>query len=360
MRSVNIPYDARLDHLRAGAALLVFLYHTFHVLYGHWQPYPQAFLAGWLTEGHSGVGLFFVLSGFLFTRIAQAAPAIRWGAFMKNRLLRIFPLFVVMFVVATSIGRDEFRPADLLYLLTSNLGNAPTSNSFMTGAAWTISIEFSFYMLFPFLARFALQYGIGWLARLILLWLLLRCGAYFFSAQSTHMYYSTLLGRFDQFLVGMAAALVARRVPMLREQRLHGIWCVVAAALVVALLGLLARHASYQLPQPKQPIWAVWGLVEALMWSGVIVAYTSWRGAVEGALDRFLRMIGESSYSLYLWHGIVLYLFAKCAGVAFEAVNWRIGMCAAIVVLLPLCLLVARLSYTTIERPWLLMRSRYH
>jgi len=360
MRSVNIQYDARLDHLRAGAALLVFLYHTFHVLYGHWQPYPHAFMAGWLAEGHSGVGLFFVLSGFLFMRIAQAAPAIRWGAFMKNRLLRIFPLFVVMFVVATSIGRDDFRPADLLYLLASNLGTAPTSNSFMTGAAWTISIEFSFYMVFPFLARFAIQHGIGWLLRLIALWLLLRCGAYFFSAQSTHMYYSTLLGRFDQFLVGMAAALVARRVPILRERRLHGIWCIVAAALVVVLLGLLARHASYQLPQPKQPVWAVWGLVEALMWGIVIVVYTSWRGAVEGALDTFLRMVGESSYSLYLWHGVVLYLFAKCAGAAFEAVNWRIGMCAAILVLLPLCLLVARLSYTTIERPWLLMRSRYH
>jgi peptidoglycan/LPS O-acetylase OafA/YrhL len=158
----------------------------------------------------------------------------------------------------------------------------------------------------------------------------------------------------------MASALLVRRVSVLRERRLYGIWCIVAVALVVVLLGLVARHASHQLREPKQPVLAVWGLIEALIWRIAIVAYTSWRGSVEEVLGMFLGMVGESSYSLYLWHGVVLYLFAKLTGATFDAVNWRIGMCAATLILLPLCLLVARLSYSTIERPWLLMRSRYH
>jgi peptidoglycan/LPS O-acetylase OafA/YrhL len=115
MRSSNIQYDPRLDHLRAGAALLLFLYHSFHIFYGHWQAFPQTFLAGWLVEGHSGVALFFVLSGFLFMRIALDSPTIRWAGFMRNRVLRIFPLFVVIFVVTTSVDRNAFRPADILY-----------------------------------------------------------------------------------------------------------------------------------------------------------------------------------------------------------------------------------------------------
>jgi peptidoglycan/LPS O-acetylase OafA/YrhL len=360
MRSANISYNPRLDHLRAGAALLVFLYHTFHVFYGHWHAYPHAFLSGWLVEGHSGVGLFFVLSGYLFMSIAIVAPNIEWRGFMRNRVLRIFPLFVVMFVVAISVGRDTFRPADILYLLFSNLGDAPTSNSFITGAAWTISIEFSFYMVFPFLGRFAIQYGIGWLARLIALWLLLRCGAYFVTAQATHMYYSTLLGRFDQFLIGMVCAMLVQRTPVLRERRLPGIWFIAAVALAVVMLGLLARHASYQLPQPRQPVWAVWGVLEALMWGGVIVAYSSWRGGLPERVSALLTAVGEVSYSFYLLHGIVLFLFARFTLPLFAALDWRIGLAAATMILLPLCLAVARLSYVTIERPWLLMRGRYH
>jgi peptidoglycan/LPS O-acetylase OafA/YrhL len=360
MRSANVPYDPRLDHLRAGAALLVFLYHTFNVFYGHWHAYPNAFLAGWLVEGHSGVGLFFVLSGYLFMNIAIAAPGIQWCGFMRNRLLRIFPLFVVMFVVATSVGRDAFRPGDFLYLLFSNLGEAPTSNSFITGGAWTISIEFSFYMVFPFLGRFAIQYGIGWLVRLIGLWLLLRCGAYFVTAQSTHMYYSTLLGRFDQFLIGMACAMFVQRTPVLRERRLRGVWSIAALALAVTMLGLLARHASYQLPQPKQPVWAVWGVLEAMMWGGVIAAYSSWRGALPGWISARLSAAGEVSYSFYLLHGLVLFLFAHFTEPFFARLDWHLGLAAVTLVLLPLSLAVARLSYVTIERPWLLMRGRYH
>jgi len=359
MRSSNIQYDPKLDHLRAGAALLVFLYHTYHVFYGHWQAAPHAALAGWIVEGHSGVALFFVLSGFLFMRIAIAVPEIHWRGFMRNRLLRIFPLFVVMFVVATSVGRDDFRPADILYLLFSNLGQAPTSNSFITGAAWTISIEFSFYMVFPFLGRFALQYGPTWILRLIVLWILLRCGAYFVTAQSTHMYYSTLLGRFDQFLIGMLAAMLAQRLPVLRERRLPGAWIIASLLLVMLMLGLLARHASYQLPQPKQAIWAIWGVLEALMWGCVIVAYTSWRGSLFNFMSTALSKMGEISYSFYLWHTLVIFLFAQMAQPYLEKLNWHLGLPLAVLILLPLVLAVAWLSYVTIERPWLLMRRKY-
>ncbi|MFX1695503.1 acyltransferase family protein [Paraburkholderia sp. A1RO-5L] len=360
MRSVNFSYDPRLDQLRGGAALLVFLYHGFHVFYGHWHAFPNAFWAGWLVEGHTGVGLFFVLSGFLFMNIALAAPNIEWTPFMRNRVLRIFPLFVVIFVVATSVGRDAFHPADVLYLLFSNLGEAPTSNSFITGAAWSISIEFTFYMVFPFLARFAIQYGAGWLIRLIALWLLLRCGAYFVTDQATHMYYSTLLGRFDQFLIGMLCAMLVKRMPVLRERQLSASWLLAATTATILILGLLASKASYQLPQPKQPVWAVWGTLEALMWGAVVITYSCWRGSPPKLPAAFLSRLGEVSYSFYLLHGVVLVIFAHFTLPFFEKLNWRVGMCLLLLTLLPLCLAVARLSYRVIERPWLQMRARYH
>jgi peptidoglycan/LPS O-acetylase OafA/YrhL len=144
MKSLNIPYNPRIDQLRWLAATIVFLFH-FHQ---EWRVLGGQGLAspwwGLVTEGHTGVGLFFTLSGFLFMQIALHQQQIVYSDFMRNRFLRIFPLFFTIFLVATSIGRDKFKPEDILYLLTTNLGLAPTSGSVITGAAWCISLEFMF------------------------------------------------------------------------------------------------------------------------------------------------------------------------------------------------------------------------
>src|SRR5206468_9108497 len=141
-------------------------------------PALQTQWAALITEGHTGVGLFFTLSGFLFMQIALHQKTIVYGDFLRNRVLRIFPLFFTIFLVATSIGRDNFQPQDLLYLFATNLGHAPTSGTVVTGAAWTISLEFLFYLVFPFLARFALERGPRYLAGLLVLMVFFKLAAY--------------------------------------------------------------------------------------------------------------------------------------------------------------------------------------
>lgn len=178
MKSHNLAYIPALDHLRLLAALLVLVFHTFHLYFGLWQPAPYAAALGLVTEGHTGVALFFVLSGFLFMTIALQSERIDYGAFMRNRFLRIFPLFLFFFFIAISVGRDAFRAGDVLYVFFSNLGQAPTSGSFITGAAWTISVEFTFYLVFPFLARFVRAEGAAYLLRLIALMALVKLAAW--------------------------------------------------------------------------------------------------------------------------------------------------------------------------------------
>ena len=73
--------------------------------------------------------------------------------------------------------RDVFRAPDVLYVLFSNIGKPPTSEHFITGAAWTISVEFTFYLVFPFLARFVRAEGVGYLLRLIALMALVKLAA---------------------------------------------------------------------------------------------------------------------------------------------------------------------------------------
>jgi len=55
----------------------------------------------------------------------------------------------------------------------------------------------------------------------------------------------------------------------------------------------------------------------------------------------------------------VIFLFAQMAQPYLEKLNWHLGLPLAVLILLPLVLAVAWLSYVTIERPWLLMRRKY-
>ena len=356
-RASNLDWNPRLAHLRGTAALLVLAFHVFHTFHGQWRPFPHASGLGWLVEGHTGVSLFFVLSGYLFMTIAQKADGvIGYLEFMRNRVLRIFPLFVVVFFVAISISRDGFRPQDALYLVFSNLGDAPTSKQFMTGAAWTISVEFTFYLVFPFVARFALAQGPGYLVRLIGLLFLLKLGAYLVSERPTHMIYSTLLGRLDQFLVGMLAAQLAANYKL---RAISGAWVLAAVAVMWALLEWQMRRASFFLPQPRQLFWLFWPTLEALGWAAVICTYVNWRGVVWARLGAVLERAGEISYSLYLWHGLVVYLVSKLVDGRNLTGSAIVNTAVAGLLVLLLSWWVAAMSYRTIELPFLGLRRRY-
>lgn len=358
MKSHNIDHIPALDHLRLLAALVVFAFHVFHFYFGLWQPAPYAAAAGLVVEGHTGVSLFFVLSGFLFMCIAWQGGNIAYGAFIRNRFLRIFPLFVFFFVMAISIGRDQFRAADVLYLFFSNIGLAPTSGSFITGAAWTISVEFTFYLVFPFLARFTLQEGPGYLLRLIALLALVKLAAYGVSERPTHMFYSTLVGRFDQFLWGMWAAVLWQQHRAWFE-RWGRVLLPVALVLVWAATTWQARHASYFAPEPRQAAWIYWGTIEAWVWAGVVLGYLGARIRWPAPLARALGMGGQWSYSFYLWHGLLLYVLHRHVGVLAPSGIVAVDALANFALALPLALGLAALSYHTIERPFLKLRGQY-
>lgn len=358
MQSKNFPYNARLDHLRFLAAMLVFVFHMFHYLYHGWQPASERPWLGVVSEGHTGVALFFTLSGFLFMQIALHVRQIDYRAFVRNRLLRIFPLFLVIFFTAISMARDAFRAQDVFYLAFSNLGLAPTSSSFITGASWTISLEFTFYLVFPFLARFAMQRGVRYLLSLLLLLLLIKLAAFGIVEKSTHMYYSTLIGRFDQFVIGMLAAMLfaswrerlsAWRLPLL----------LLAALWVFTNSFVQAKYASYFLAQPKQSFWVVWSMLESAGWASFIVAWLNAAVRLPAWLDRLMCRGGEISYSFYLLHGLVLYLVHQHFGQIVLTGKVLVDGALNLAVYLPLCWAVAALSYHTIEKPFLELRHKY-
>jgi peptidoglycan/LPS O-acetylase OafA/YrhL len=357
MQSLNIAYNPRIDQLRWLAATIVFLFHfqlEYRGLGGAGLASPWAAL---VTEGHTGVGLFFTLSGFLFMQIALHQKTIVYGDFIRNRFLRIFPLFFTIFLLATSIGRDKFQPQDLLYLFATNLGLAPTSGTVVTGAAWTISVEFLFYLVFPFFARFAMERGVRYLGSLLVLMAFFKVAAYTVNDNSTLMYFCTFVGRFDQFLIGMAAAMLFRRhQPLLH--RFAPLLLLASAALVLFDTGLMHTVAPFG-AAPKSSFWIFWSLLESAGWACFIVAWVAFQPRLPGAVERALCHGGRVSFSFYLLHMALLHVLAVKVGLVHPTgVAW---LDAAIMLVLAygLTWALSTLSYNTIEEPFLRMRRRY-
>jgi len=242
MRSRNIEYLPGVDHLRAFASILIVVYHTVQFVFakltsggpplpGQRVPVSNPFEA-LIVEGHTAVSLFMVLSGFVFT-FGVIGREIHTGSFLRNRLLRIYPLFIFLIAVGTAVHPRAVR-LDSLGLTLLGLANLPGSLQlgYISAMFWTVALECQFYLLFPLLLSLANRYG----PRILVLWIVLavvfRGLGYALGAQMAPLTYTSLLGRIDAFLLGMLAAMVLRsgRVP-------ERVWLLL---LLPSLLGMVA------------------------------------------------------------------------------------------------------------------------
>lgn len=360
MQSSNISYYPRLDHLRAFAVLIVMAFHVYHYGFQHWQPNPGAGWAALIIEGHTGVALFFVLSGFLFMLIAMKGP-IHYKKFIYNRFMRVFPLFLVIFMLAVTLGRDEFQATDIFYLLFTNIGSPPTSDFFVTGPAWTISVEFSFYLLFPFIAAGFIANGLRYMLGLLALLLFLKLVVFLEVDDPIHVFYSTLIGRLDQFLIGMIASVGFLNYQKWLEKYAYLI-ALLAATLLFGLLWYLAVNASWAGPQRDHPWWLVWSSVEASAWAMLLVSYVclpQGRSALSKWLAKVAGHLGKISFSAYLLHASVIYILHNLL-LNFNFTDlFYVNLLLAFLLVCVLTVVLATVSYYCIEKPFLVKRKRY-
>lgn len=235
-----------LTSLRALAALLVFMYHY---AYLHAPGSGTHFGPDWLTlmpvwrSGQIGVSIFFVLSGFLITRIYYDGFAAGRGSlrgFYVKRIARIWPLFLLFAAVQHGVWLAQGQHASAFWLVTCSLTQGFFRDLRYSGlpTAWSLTIEENFYALAPllYMALAALALGhagprpwtparlarfgaaLALLAAAILgsgVAVMVACHRLGwtlagFLADSRHLLHATLSGRFPEFAVGMACAFVHR------------------------------------------------------------------------------------------------------------------------------------------------------
>jgi peptidoglycan/LPS O-acetylase OafA/YrhL len=360
VRSVNVPYLAPIDHLRAVAALMVFGFHAVHFA----QSAPPFRLDAWQTftnplmliiyEGYAGVSLFFVISGFLFTYAAHGKVTFSKAGFWWNRLVRIYPMFFFMVFVAVSLGlATDIKAVAMTLLLIGNLPGGAIETAY-TLPLWTIAVECQFYAIFPFLLWRYREHG--WRALIAFVAFVLAVRLFASSSGHPPDTYSTLLGRLDQFLIGMLAASFCRRQVVRPLYAAAGL--LVGAVVLVALLrfynesGLMVGKMAASRTRLFLPA------LEAAAWATIVVSYLRLGAMLPNVISGAWAWVGARSYSMYLLNIAVVNL-CLYRGWWILTDDWLTTSLTLAAIGSAILIGASAVTYALIERPFMQLRRTY-
>jgi peptidoglycan/LPS O-acetylase OafA/YrhL len=380
MKGKNAEYQEKLDHLRFFAAFLIIIYHSVWTYYAvcHTHPLcklnegasvPEPPFFSLILEGHTAVALFMTLSGFLFATICKGKEIDHWG-FYRNRFLRIYPMFLVVLLIACYM---DSRRNDFVSLLTSLFFMQNTQSAVYllngTESLWAIAVEFQFYLLFPWLLLLFRRYGYKYLLGLVLLAFLTRLAVYLATGDIYQLSYTTIFGRIDQFVIGMICGFLYEGIkPKLRHP-------LVLASSVAGGLALVSCLHKAGWAAGVGPHWIFATDLEGVVWGLLIVAYSASSFAFPKGIARLLAFAGSLSYSLYLIHPAVLRLaywfapiicqphsrFPLLARLSLQLGHqtYIAGLLFGLVIAFPVTFLISIFTYNLIEKPFLELRSTY-
>lgn len=260
-----------IHYLRAIAAMMVVVYHIYsHQLILAHNPA----LVIWLRQG---VGIFFVISGFVMVSSTAARPR-QATLFMWRRILRIVPLYWFA-TICLALGLGERNGLHLLQSLFFVPSINPETGQIaqpVLDVGWTLNYEMAFYVLFALLMTLPRRLSI-WAAILTLVLLPCLQRAAIASPIATFYLDPILL----DFAAGMLIAHMGLRMPA---------W------------GLLIGFAMLAL----MPIWYDWRPISVTLPAALILASAR---SLDGRLGdwAFATLLGDASYAIYLSHLFILF-----------------------------------------------------
>jgi len=357
-------YIPALDGLRFVAFFLVYMHHSFYT-----RSDALSFFQGnmWF-----GVELFFLLSGYLITRLLlkekRDTGTISWKRYGVRRILRIWPLYFAMILVFSATGWFNFEENYLPHFLsfitfTNNIHSAFSGwpNAPVISPLWTISSEEQFYLTLPVLAGVAIV-SRRYFAAIALAWLTVALVFRFVMVLEEIPYPAIWVltpAKPEALLAGVAFAVFEKEMLSFRWK-----WLVMAALAGVSVwilffTGLLWEPGLHQ-------TWLFFGsagLALAMLWAvrtmPVIAAPLAWKP---------IAYLGRISFGLYVFHRLSMYLAdaiipqiydrdAVTANGWVQADTWL--WLQGFVIVLGVTIVFAVLSYEFFEKPFLKLKTRF-
>ncbi len=278
-----------VDGLRGILALSVMAHH-FYITYiwktaGDWEK-PESIVID--NFGAVAVSLFFLITGYLFISKIRK-DKVSWKQLYISRIKRIVPLylFVFLFILAitllnvqiTASNFTEFLKwvSDWIFFKGGSFQNFE-SGRVIAGVHWTLIYEWKFYFALPLIFAIWQQKIPKWLSSILFIAFII----YVFKHKSHHVY--------ALFFLSIPAVLYKDRFKQFMQTKPAITHIVVCTLSIIALF----LTEAYSWPQM---------LSLAVIFSFIVCGYSF------GVLNhKGLKVLGEISYSIYLVHGLVLYI----------------------------------------------------
>ena len=314
---VGVRRISSIDGLRAIAVAAVVLYHLG---------------ISWIPGGFLGVDLFFVISGYVITRLIldsiNQSSALDLRAFYAARLRRIYPGFIFM-VICTIIFIGVWAPeaikrflTDLPYALTGSINwylVARNQDYFETIGrppllqhTWSLAVELQFYLIWPIILLTVLKYfGKKNVARIALAIAIISGVTLFIvslsldqanAKQISHIYFGTDTHSLGLFLgSALAVSWIPQNLSAAITKRAQD---VIDGIGIVGLLGLISvflfiDQSNANLYRIAFPLAGIFGCLVIIS-----LVHPASRFAPIISTAPF-RWVGQRSYGIYIWHWVI-------------------------------------------------------
>lgn len=358
-----------LTGLRGFATLTVLAFHLWEFLGSRRIGLGPLDLTPVFAQGHLGVDIFFVLSGFLVVRpflrhALGTGPRPGLARYVWRRIRRVVPaywanLLILTLVIAAATGRAPLDGIGLLghltflFWYTQPLGTLPFNPVW-----WTLPIEWWAYFVLPPLALLLTRIPSWlWLALVLALvfWIRIEFVRHYFADDQGYWWqapdYRHLRARFDQFALGLLAAWYFERGLSARAARVLGWTGLVLLGAVLIYIGWFVPRWLHDAIRPWLYLHYTALAVPIAML--VLAIAAGWRPLARCFEGRVLLFSGTISYSLYLWHFPVFeWLFRHAPALS----AWPLPMRAAVA--LAMAFAISWVAYRCFERPFLSARAR--
>ena len=352
----GIQYIPAIDGLRAVAVIAVILYHLG---------------VSWIPGGFLGVDLFFVISGYVITRLLLDSIRERGGLDLRDfymaRIRRLLPPLVFMIVV-TSIIVGIWAPDTTKKFLT----DAPFSifggmnwwlvfnqqdyfessgRSPLLQHTWSLAVEAQFYLLWPLILLLVLKYfgkkvipaaaliiaAISGVALMLVSFQLDAAN----SSKVSHIYFGTDTHSIGLFL---GAALAVSWIPQnFNLQVTRRAQDFIDGIGVFGFIGILATFAL--IDESKPTLYRIAFPLAGIFGTAILISIVHPASRFAPLLrNKVLLWIGERSYAIYLWHWVIFQISRP--QVDLDGENWALFSLRILLVLA-----MADISLRLVELP---------
>lgn len=333
-----------LTSLRFVFAFMVFMSHS--ILFDKIQ---NPFLHHCFFEGYVGVSFFFVLSGFILTYTYQekfVQNNITKRTFYISRLARIYPLHILTLLIWIYMRKDHPLNEPYIINLLSNISLTqsfyPTDEIRFNAAAWSLSDEMFFYMLFPLILRWLTEsprklYII--FASMAILVLIL-CTIFGGTKDEEWFFYAFPPVRLLDFTVGIFLYNLCKTLSP------HYIkWKDKATLIEISaiILFFVFYTTAFFIPQVYRH--ALWYWIPVGLIIGVFYFQSGYISKLLS--NKYLVWLGEISFAFYMFHGFVLWYIKR----AYFLLNISPSKLSIFVLGIILSIIFSAVSFKYFETP---------